>query len=113
MPTNSDIITAAGDLFATVPGVQTNRGVAMNPPPTAYFGDTVRMVREAMSVMPEDGRLQLVGVANKNPNTGKLDTNVALAMRVGSSVEVVGWLGKAWGEPVSAGVMGVYTLRKK
>ena len=103
---SGEVIHATGDLFATVPGVPTNKGVAMNPPPAEYIGDVTRMVNAAMATMPEDGRGQLVGIANINPVSGKLDVNAALAVRAGSRVDIVAWFGKSWGEPVHAGVMG-------
>lgn len=107
---SDEIIQAPGDLFPTVPGVPSSKGVAMNPPPASILANVNHLVSAAMSGVPEDGRGQLVGIATRNPETGAVDVNLALATRIGSRVEVVAWMGKTWGQPVAAGVIGKVTF---
>ena len=105
-----DIIQATGDLFPTLPGVPSSTGVAMNPPPARILGEVNQLVAAAMAGLPADSRGQLVGIATKNPETGRVDVNLALAVRAGAHVEVVAWIGKTWGQPIAAGVLGRATF---
>lgn len=98
----SGIITATGDLFPTITGMATAKGVAMNPPPDAILVDVTRMVEHAMQAVPANGKGALVGIATKDAN-GALNVNLALVQKVGARVNVVSWLGKSWGQPVSGG----------
>jgi hypothetical protein len=93
------------DLFATVPGVVSTKGVAMNPPPAAILGDVSKMVRDAMLTLPEEDRVELVGIASRDEDTGKVNVNLALAAKAGQHVDIVAFMGKSWGDPVSAAVM--------
>ena len=101
-PTKSGIVKAEGDLFPTITGLTTSKGVAMNPPPAEIFGTVNRMVTDTVLAMPADSKVALVGIATEK--NGQKNVNLALAVRAGSHVEIVSWLGKSWGEPVAGGV---------
>ena len=90
------------DTFPAVPGVPSAAGVALNAPPAETIGTVSRMVAEAVAALPPESRGALVGIATTKG--GKTDVNLALAVRAGSHVEIVSWLGKSWGEPVAGGV---------
>jgi hypothetical protein len=105
-PNDGGVINATGDLFATIPGVPSDRGVAMNPPPAAILGDVTQMVSSALSQMEPSEHARLVGIATKDLKTGQTNVNLAFAVKTGKHVEVVSWLGKSWGTPVAAAVVG-------
>lgn len=85
------------DIFAKVPGVPSVKGVAMNAPPASILGELTKQVQDAVATLPPDGKGALVGVAT---TTG---VNLAVVAKVGNHVNVVSWLGKSWGQPVSGG----------
>jgi len=93
------------DQFPTIEDVASTGGVAMNPPPAAILGTVSRMVTEAMATIPNGGRGQLVGIATRHAN-GQVHVNLALAVRAGGHVEVLAYVGKTWGIPVTAGLIG-------
>ena len=97
-----DIIQADGDLFANVPGVASAQGVALNAPPPAIFADVMQRVTDTVQAMPEGSKVALVGIATET--NGVKNVNLALAIRAGTHVEIVTWLGKTWGAPVDKGV---------
>lgn len=99
-----DVVESSGDLFATVSGVASSKGVALNAPPASILADATRMVRDAMAQVPEGEHGSLVAIATEQD--GKVNVNLALATKIGTHVEVVTWIGKSWGTPVAAGVMG-------
>src|SRR5688500_1009300 len=103
---SGEIIHASGDLFPTLPGVESSRGGAMNPPPASILRDVNTLIAAALSGVADDERGHLVGIATRNATTGAVDVNVALAMKAGDRVEVVAWFGKTWGQPVAAGGVG-------
>lgn len=103
-PTDGGIIRADGDLFPTIAGVASSRGVAMNAPPAETLSQVSQMVRDAMATLPEGDRGALVGIATRDAS-GKVNVNLALATRVGNHVDIAAFMGKTWGEPLAAGVM--------
>lgn len=92
------------DQYAQLPGVQSLGGVALNAPPTSILQQATEMVRAAMAEVPDGSKGVLVGVATARQ--GVVDVNLALASKVGDHVDIAAWIGKSWGEPVSAGVVG-------
>jgi hypothetical protein len=92
------------DLFPKLVGINSATGVAMNAPPANILPDVTRMVTDAIAALPDGDRGALVGIATKHPD-GTVNVNLALAARVGSRVEVAAWLGRTWGEPLTAGVV--------
>jgi len=99
---DDDIIHASGDLFPTVAGLETSKGVAMNPPPTEVLGDVTRMIENAVKAIPAGSTMALVGVATKTH--GKVNTNLVFAARLGEQVTILSWIGKTWGQPIDKGV---------
>jgi hypothetical protein len=98
------IVKAEGDLFPTLAGISSSKGVAINAPPAEILGTVSQMVRDAMAALPEGDRAELVGIASRHAD-GKIHINLAFATRVNNHVDVVGFAGKTWGEPLTAGVM--------
>jgi hypothetical protein len=76
----------------------------MNPPPAAILGTVSRMVTEAMATVPEGGHGSLVGIATRHAD-GQVHVNLALAVKLPGRVQVVAYLGKSWGIPVTAGLV--------
>ena len=97
------IVTATGDLFATVAGVDSQGGVAMNAPPAAILSEVSDMVTTAMADVPPDAHGQLVGIATEIDGT--IAVNLALAVRATTTVEILAWVGKSWGRPIKAGLV--------
>lgn len=93
-----------GDVFATVPGLPSDKGVALNPPPATILSQATQMVRAAMAQVPDDERGSLVAIATRQGDA--INVNLAFAVKVNNHTDVVTWIGKSWGEPVSAGVLG-------
>ena len=100
----TEVIKMTGDLFAKVPGTPSTAGVALNKPPASILGEATRMISEAMVHVPEGEHGTLVAIATETD--GKINVNLAFAIKAGKHVEVVTWIGKSWGTPVSAGVVG-------
>jgi hypothetical protein len=98
----TDIIQATSDLFATVPGVPSVGGVAMNAPPAAILADVSRMVTEAVAALPARSRGALVAIATQDAD-GTVNVNMAFAAKAGAHVTILGWVGRRWGSPVSGG----------
>lgn len=92
------------DVFAVVPGVPSAKGVALNPPPPSILAQATAMVREAMKEVPDGERGSLVAIATKQGEA--VNVNLAFAVKANDHVDIVTWIGKSWGEPVSAGVVG-------
>lgn len=103
-PDPGGVLHLDGNLFPNIPGTPSTGGVALNAPPAHLLADTTKFVREAMAEVP-DGE-HLVAVANVSQYSGKTNVNLALAVKAGTHVDVVTWIGKSWGAPVSAGVLG-------
>lgn len=104
-PEDGGIITATGDLFPKVPGVDSSKGVALNAPPASVLADTTRFVTEAMASVTPGEHGTLVAIATK---TGEVtNVNLAFAVKAGAHVEVVTWIGKTWGTPVAAAPLSV------
>ena len=99
---SDEIVHATGDLFPTVAGLETSTGVAMNPPPQAILGQVSRMVIDAAKTIPEGSRGALVGIATADPD-GKVNVNLAVAVKAGDHVRIISWLGKSWQKPVEGG----------
>src|SRR5690349_2832541 len=96
----ADVVNLPGDLFATIPGVPSSKGVALNAPPAHLLADTTKFIKDAMVNVEPGSHGTLVAIATK---TGTVtNTNLALATKIGEHVEVVGWIGKSWGVPVAA-----------
>lgn len=106
--TPDTVIHATGDLFPRLLGVDSQGGVAMNPPPAGLMATIQQDITAVMAGIPPDGRGRLVAIATKTGD--KVSTNLAIAAKhqVGDKVEVkIGaWLGKSWGQPVAVGVLG-------
>lgn len=100
----TDVIHMSEDMFAKVPGTASTKGVALNKPPASILAEATRMVTEAMANVPPGEKGQLVAIATMKD--GKVDVNLAFAVKVGKHVDVVQWIGLTWGEPVSAGLLG-------
>lgn len=85
------------DLFATVPGVPSTTGVALNAPPVSILAQATKMVSEAVATIPPGSKGALVAIATEK------GVNLALASKVGDHVEVTTWIGKSWGAPIAGG----------
>lgn len=100
--TDNGVIKIDGDLFPTVPGIASSKGVAMNPPPAAILVTVNQMVADAVKSLPAGASGALVGIATKHAS-GQINVNLALTKKVRDNVTIVGWLGKSWGVPVEGG----------
>ncbi len=96
------IITATGDLFPTVPGLDTSKGVALNPPPAEILGTVNQMVADALKGIPAGSKGALVGIATRS-GSGAIHVNLALAKKVRENVTVLTWIGKRWDAPIEGG----------
>lgn len=92
------------DVFAVVPGVSSAKGVALNPPPASILAQATKMVSDAMKDIPPGERGSLVAIATKQGDA--VNVNLAFAVKANDRVDVITWVGKSWGEPVAAGVVG-------
>lgn len=90
--------------FPTLPGITSTGGVSMTAPPASMLSDINRLVTAALADVPDGQHGQLVGIATRTGD--RIDVNLALAVKAGGRVTVAAWMGKSWGEPVAAGVVG-------
>lgn len=88
------------DVFAVVPGVVSAKGVALNPPPGPILAQATKLVTDAMAQVPSGEHGSLVAIATRQGDA--VNVNLAFAVKAGNHVEVVTWIGKSWGDPVSA-----------
>lgn len=93
-----------GNTFAVVPGLPSTGGVALNPPPASILAQATKMVSDAMTDIPPGERGSLVAIATKQGDA--VNVNLAFAVKANDHIDIVTWVGKSWGEPVAAGVVG-------
>lgn len=71
----------------------------MNPPPFEHIDKTNSMIKRA---------IEAIGEGRNGSFTVWVDTtegvNAAFAQKVGAGIQIVGYAGKRWGEPLRAGV---------
>ena len=79
-------------------------GVIMNSPPAEYMERTNNMILSAVSQLGATDRGALTWIATRSG--GKTHVNLAIVQRVNDRFQVVGWVGKTFGEPIAAGVAG-------
>ncbi len=72
-------------------------GVQTVPPPASLIEAMTKQVTDAVKTLPQGSRGALVGVATTK------GVNLAVVSKIGKRTEVVGWVGKSWGEPISGG----------
>jgi hypothetical protein len=72
-------------------------GVSYTPPPVSLMKEATRVVERTFAQLPKDANGAVIGVATEK------GWNAAIAHRVGDKVQVVGWVGKSWGESITAG----------
>lgn len=89
------------------PSFQQAKGVVMSPPPAKYLEQTTSVIRDALATLEPGERGGLVWVATKKDD--KVSVNLAVVGRVNNDFQVLGWIGKEFGEPVAAGVAGRWT----
>lgn len=76
--------------------------VQMNPPPAELMESTVSLITDAVSKLRTDERfLATVWIDTK------AGVNAATVIRANDNVQIVGWFGKRWDEPIEAGVAAV------
>lgn len=78
--------------------------VLFNQPPAEFIEKTNSMIRDAVAQIGKGDKFLFVGVVNVVK--GKSNTNFAAVQKVGDHVEIVEYIGKTWGEPLSAGIAG-------
>jgi hypothetical protein len=78
------------------------KGVAFNRPPIEVFEQTNQMIHHAVSQIGKGDKFLFVAVATTK------GTNVAAVQKLGDHVEIVEYIGKTWGEPLSAGVSAAW-----
>ena len=89
--------------FVNAPGVQ------MTPPPQELIPSIMGAISKATSNLNEDEKAKLVWIAQTH--NGKQSVNAALVVKAPAGIEVIGWFGKTWGEPIDAGIAGQKTWR--
>ena len=82
------------------PSFQQAKGVVMSPPPAKYLEQTTSVIRDALKALEPGERGALAWVATTE------GINLAVVHRVNDRLEVAGFIGKSWGEPLAAGVVG-------
>lgn len=80
-------------------------GVRTVPPPASIAQRATEMVTQTFAALPAGTTGAFIPIVTRQQ--GKLAGNAAFVQRVGDHVRVVAWVGKTWGEPVSAGGAGV------
>jgi hypothetical protein len=79
-------------------------GVRYEAPPASILAQATQMVMNAAKTLEPDEKLALVTVVT---TTG---ANAALVTRVRDDLLVTLWIGKNWGEPLSAGVAAKWSF---
>lgn len=76
------------------------RGVATNTPPSIFKDAIDRIATETAAVELRQGeRMAVVGVLTER------GTNLVVVARAGEHLEVKGYIGKTWGDPVEGGAV--------
>jgi hypothetical protein len=90
----------------TIPGLPSalkmEEGVVTNAPPAGLIAPTHRLISDAVAELGTQK-----GIATWILTT--TGVNLALVDKVGDHVAVTLWIGKTWGEPLSAGLAGEVT----
>jgi hypothetical protein len=85
------------DTMPLVPGVPSDKGVAMNVPPASLLDAMTKEVKDAVATLPDGARGALVGVATTK------GVNLAVVSKLNGHVDVTAWIGKSWSEPIAGG----------
>lgn len=72
-------------------------GVQFTSPPASILADALQMVNEGIAQLEPHDRGAIVTIVTP---TG---VNGAIVTRAGDHLELVGWIGKSWGESVTGG----------
>jgi len=94
----------------SIPGIpddlQALPGVQALPPGDDVLPATLGVINDALNAanLAEHEHGKLVWILNKQGDREAV--NIAIVNKFGKHFEVVGWIGKTWGAPVSAGVGG-------
>lgn len=84
--------------------LQSAPGVEMNSPPAQYMQQTTALIMDAVATLKVDEKGALVWLASKKGE--QVGVNLALVSRVNDSFQIVGWIGKEFGQPIAAGIAG-------
>lgn len=84
------------------PEFQHLQGVEFNPPPAEHLVKTEGMIRDAVSQLGKDEKFMLTWIVTDK------GVNTAAVRKLGDHVEVMAWIGKSWGDPISVGVAGAW-----
>jgi hypothetical protein len=87
-PATKPVIAYAGGASA---------GVAVMAPPEALLPSIAAAVAKACEAIPAGRTGALVAIADTK------GANLAVVQRIGTHVEIMGWIGKSWGEPIAGG----------
>ena len=77
----------------------TKKGVEMLPPPAHLMTETNKLISDAVAQIGKDKRTMLTVWVDTS-----LGVNAALVSKVNDNVEILGYFGRVWGKPISAGV---------
>lgn len=80
--------------------MDTEGGVVMEPPPGQYISETTRIIEDAVAHLGPNDRGILTWVATTK------GVNLALVDKINDHVDVSAFIGKNWGSPLEAGVVG-------
>lgn len=75
-------------------------GVAMNVPPPEYLSDTTQIIADAVAQLGPNDRGIMTWVATTK------GVNLALVDKINDHIDVIAFIGKDWGHPVEAGLVG-------
>lgn len=91
-----------------IPGVPeqlvTAPGVQMNAPPAQYIDQPLGVIGAAVAKLGPGEKGKLVWVATLRGK--QVSVNVAVVNKFNEHFEVVAYVGKDWGKPLEAGIVG-------
>lgn len=76
----------------------------MNAPPAEYIQQTTAMIQHAVAQLGVDEKGCLTWLASKKGD--QVIVNLAVVAKVNDNFQVLGWIGKEFGEPIAAGIAG-------
>lgn len=73
------------------------KGVQFTTPPASILADALQMVNQGIAKLEPHERGAIVTIVTPS------GVNGAIVTRAGDHLELVGWIGKSWGEAVTGG----------
>lgn len=75
-------------------------GVVMNTPPASFKGAIDESIKRYVGETGNRDGVYLIATYQR----GKIGTNLVVVKNIGDQVDIKGYIGKTWGEPIEGGI---------